>query len=141
MGDNHNGMLSHTAVLESSGKPAAKGSLGEGNDAQHARDVRSAFAGVPKLRPQWTHKYMTILVVGESGLGEAALPPNSALGHAFCRKGGLRRRIDARATLQKRNLWNCGRLSWLDSAVVCLLLAFAAPATLHSSILNCIHGM
>lgn len=43
------------------------------NDTQHAKDVRAAFAGVPKLRPQWTHKYMTILVVGESGLGEASL--------------------------------------------------------------------
>ena len=49
-------------------------------DDQYVRDVRTAFAGVPKLRPQWVDKYMTILVVGESGLGE---PFHSDLGHGL----------------------------------------------------------
>ena len=31
------------------------------------RDVRAAFAGVPKIRPQWVDRYMKVLVVGESG--------------------------------------------------------------------------
>lgn len=65
------GAPSHVMKHTSSGRPAKKGSgAADGNDAQHAIDVRSAFAGVPRLRPQWVHKYMTILVVGESGLGE-----------------------------------------------------------------------
>lgn len=31
------------------------------------RDVRAACSAVPKIRPQWTDRYMKILVVGESG--------------------------------------------------------------------------
>lgn len=71
------GAPSHVMKHTSSGRPAKKGSgAADGNDAQHAIDVRSAFAGVPRLRPQWVHKYMTILVVGESGLGKTTFIQN-----------------------------------------------------------------
>lgn len=36
---------------------------------QLAQDVRAAFAGVPRVKPQWTDRHLKILVVGESGLG------------------------------------------------------------------------
>ena len=65
-----NGTLSHRVVAEAdNGQP----SITDKQDDQYVRDVRTAFAGVPKLRPQWVDKYMTILVVGESGLGELPL--------------------------------------------------------------------
>lgn len=65
--DCRNGTLSHRVVAEAdNGQP----SITDKQDDQYVRDVRTAFAGVPKLRPQWVDKYMTILVVGESGLGE-----------------------------------------------------------------------
>jgi hypothetical protein len=40
---------------------------GHGNAGSYVRDVRTAFSGVPRIRPQWQDRYMKILVVGESG--------------------------------------------------------------------------
>lgn len=37
---------------------------------QLAQDVRAAFAGVPRVKPQWSDRHLKILIVGESGLGE-----------------------------------------------------------------------
>jgi hypothetical protein len=31
--------------------------------------VRAAFAGVPRVKPQWRDRFMKVLIVGESGLG------------------------------------------------------------------------
>jgi hypothetical protein len=36
---------------------------------QLAQDVRAAFAGVPRVKPQWTDRHLKVLIVGESGLG------------------------------------------------------------------------
>ncbi len=38
-------------------------------DATFTADVRAAFAGVPRVKPQWRARYMKVLIVGESGLG------------------------------------------------------------------------
>ena len=38
-------------------------------DATFTADVRAAFAGVPRVKPQWRSRYMKVLIVGESGLG------------------------------------------------------------------------
>ncbi len=50
-------------------------------DASYTADVRAAFAGVPRVKPQWRDRFMKVLVVGESGLGAPA--------RAACRLGGL----------------------------------------------------
>ncbi|KAI3438983.1 hypothetical protein D9Q98_001397 [Chlorella vulgaris] len=39
-------------------------------------DVRGAFVGLPRIKPQWTHKYMKLLLVGESGLGKTTFVRN-----------------------------------------------------------------
>ena len=39
----------------------------------YSRDVRSAFSGLPKVKPQWRDYYMKILVVGECGQGKSFL--------------------------------------------------------------------
>lgn len=39
----------------------------------YSRDVRSAFSGLPKVKPQWRDYYMKILVVGECGQGASFL--------------------------------------------------------------------
>lgn len=46
------------------GSPAVEG---HSNSGSYVRDVRTAFSGVPRIRPQWQDRYMKILVVGESG--------------------------------------------------------------------------
>ena len=33
-----------------------------------------ARAGIPRVKPQWSDKYLKIMIVGESGLGAAAHP-------------------------------------------------------------------
>ncbi|BDA49236.1 probable Septin-7 [Coccomyxa sp. Obi] len=43
---------------------------------QLAQDVRAAFAGVPRVKPQWTDRHLKILVVGESGLGKTTFIKN-----------------------------------------------------------------
>ena len=45
--------------------------------SSQVRDVRAAFAGIPKIRPQWVDRYMKILVVGESGARHVAKPARS----------------------------------------------------------------
>ena len=35
----------------------------------YSRDVRSAFSGLPKVKPQWRDYYMKMLIVGECGQG------------------------------------------------------------------------
>lgn len=42
----------------------------------YSRDVRSAFSGLPKVKPQWRDYYMKMLIVGEVGQGPA--PANCA---------------------------------------------------------------
>lgn len=39
-------------------------------------DVRAAFSGLPKIKPHWSHRYMKILLVGESGLGKTTFVRN-----------------------------------------------------------------
>lgn len=36
----------------------------------YSRDVRSAFSGLPKVKPQWRDNYMKMLIVGECGQGQ-----------------------------------------------------------------------
>ena len=36
----------------------------------YSRDVRSAFSGLPKVKPQWRDFYMKMLIVGECGQGK-----------------------------------------------------------------------
>ena len=36
----------------------------------YSRDVRSAFSGLPKVKPQWRDYYMKMLIVGECGQGQ-----------------------------------------------------------------------
>ena len=36
----------------------------------YSRDVRSAFSGLPKVKPQWRDHYMKMLIVGECGQGQ-----------------------------------------------------------------------
>ncbi len=40
------------------------------------RDVAAAFSGLPRVKPQWTHNYMKILVVGDDGLGKTTFTRN-----------------------------------------------------------------
>lgn len=59
---------------------------GHGNAGSYVRDVRTAFSGVPRIRPQWQDRYMKILVVGESGEqcdGDHTCPAPQQLA-AFC---------------------------------------------------------
>jgi septin family protein len=49
---------------------------GHSNPSSYVRDVRSAFSGVPKIKPQWLDRYMKILVVGESGMGKTTFIQN-----------------------------------------------------------------
>jgi hypothetical protein len=59
---------------------------GHSNAGSYVRDVRTAFSGVPRIRPQWQDRYMKILVVGESGEqcdGHHTCPPAQQLA-AFC---------------------------------------------------------
>ncbi|EIE24975.1 hypothetical protein COCSUDRAFT_83668 [Coccomyxa subellipsoidea C-169] len=43
---------------------------------QLAQDVRAAFAGVPRVKPQWNDRHLKILIVGESGLGKTTFIKN-----------------------------------------------------------------
>ena len=36
----------------------------------YSRDVRSAFSGLPKVKPQWRDNYMKMMIVGECGQGQ-----------------------------------------------------------------------
>jgi hypothetical protein len=53
--------------------------------AARARDVAAAFAGLPRVRPRWTHNYMKILIRAAPRAPRAAarvvptLPPHKAL--------------------------------------------------------------
>jgi len=42
----------------------------------YVRDVRGAFSGLPKIKPKWQDRYMTIMVCGESGLGKTTFIQN-----------------------------------------------------------------
>lgn len=46
------------------------------NPSAYVRDVRGAFQGLPKVKPQWQDRYMTIMVCGESGLGKTTFIQN-----------------------------------------------------------------
>lgn len=39
----------------------------------YAQDVRSAFSGLPKVKPQWRDYYMKMLIVGECGQGRPSI--------------------------------------------------------------------
>lgn len=60
-------------TTESQYNPAAEVRIKQtvtNEDAGYSRDVRSAFSGLPKVKPQWRDHYMKILVVGECGQGK-----------------------------------------------------------------------
>ncbi|PRW59161.1 septin GTPase [Chlorella sorokiniana] len=63
--------LQATAVVEGSMRSPdeAKAELRE-------LDVRSASAALPRIKPHWSHRYMKILLVGESGLGKTTFIRN-----------------------------------------------------------------
>ncbi|DBA79391.1 TPA: hypothetical protein ACH3X2_000037 [Trebouxia sp. C0005] len=42
----------------------------------YSRDVRSAFSGLPKVKPQWRDHYMKMLIVGECGQGKTTFIKN-----------------------------------------------------------------
>lgn len=42
----------------------------------YSRDVRSAFSGLPKVKPQWRDYYMKMLIVGECGQGKTTFIKN-----------------------------------------------------------------
>jgi septin family protein len=42
----------------------------------HPADIRNAFSGVPKVKPQWIDRYMKLLVVGEAGQGKTTFIKN-----------------------------------------------------------------
>ncbi|KAL3143563.1 hypothetical protein ABBQ38_002360 [Trebouxia sp. C0009 RCD-2024] len=42
----------------------------------YAQDVRSAFSGLPKVKPQWRDYYMKMLIVGECGQGKTTFIKN-----------------------------------------------------------------
>lgn len=46
------------------------------NPSTYVRDVRGAFQGLPKIKPQWQDRYMTIMICGESGLGKTTFIQN-----------------------------------------------------------------
>ena len=45
-------------------------------DLARERDVAAAFAGLPRVKPCWTHYYMKILLVGDDGLGKTTFVRN-----------------------------------------------------------------
>ena len=51
------------------GREGAGTKAGFFGDATFTADVRAAFAGVPRVKPQWRKRYMKVMIVGESGLG------------------------------------------------------------------------
>jgi septin family protein len=40
------------------------------------RDIAAAFSGLPRVKPQWTHNYMKILILGDDGLGKTTFIRN-----------------------------------------------------------------
>lgn len=44
--------------------------------AAHVRDRLASQTGVPRVRPQWTDRYMKLLVAGETGLGKTTFVGN-----------------------------------------------------------------
>ena len=61
--------VKYTADVGHEGAGTKAGFFG---DATFTADVRSAFAGVPRVKPQWRKRYMKVMIVGESGLGARA---------------------------------------------------------------------
>ena len=60
----------------------------------YSRDVRSAFSGLPKVKPQWRDHYMKMLIVGECGQGQhlpyyPGLPWRSKSYHAIHTKSNI----------------------------------------------------
>ena len=56
------------------GREGASTKAGFFGDATFTADVRSAFAGVPRVKAQWRNRYMKVMIVGESGLGARLQP-------------------------------------------------------------------
>ena len=61
------------------GREGAGTKAGFFGDATFTADVRAAFAGVPRVKPQWRKRFMKVMVVGESGLGARARLPHARL--------------------------------------------------------------
>ena len=40
------------------------------------RDIAAALSGLPRVKPQWTHNYLKIIIVGEDGLGKTTFVRN-----------------------------------------------------------------
>lgn len=66
-------------TTESQYNPAAEVRIKQtvtNEDAGYSKDVRSAFSGLPKVKPQWRDYYMKILIVGECGQGKSTFIKN-----------------------------------------------------------------
>ncbi|KAK9818355.1 hypothetical protein WJX72_011182 [[Myrmecia] bisecta] len=63
--------MRHAAVVDMTG-----GYQGYHQTQLHPADIRNAFSGVPKVKPQWIDRYMKILVVGECGQGKTTFIKN-----------------------------------------------------------------
>lgn len=61
--------MKYTADVGREGAGTKAGFFG---DATFTADVRAAFAGVPRVKPQWRKRFMKVMIVGESGLGARA---------------------------------------------------------------------
>ncbi|KAK9831503.1 hypothetical protein WJX81_003303 [Elliptochloris bilobata] len=64
------------------GREGAGTKAGFFGDATFTADVRAAFAGVPRVKPQWRDRYMKVLIVGESGLGKTTFIKNLLAAYA-----------------------------------------------------------
>ena len=45
-------------------------------DLLRAKEILASSAGVPKVRPHWTHRYLRILIIGQNGVGRTTLLRN-----------------------------------------------------------------
>lgn len=72
----------------------------------YSHDVRSAFSGLPKVKPQWRDHYMKMLIVGECGQGMSS-GKIVQLDQQVCRKLNADD-VQARlCTLHSINFWLC----------------------------------
>lgn len=44
--------------------------------AARERDVAAAFAGLPSVRPNWQHRYLKMIIVGDDGVGKTTFVRN-----------------------------------------------------------------
>lgn len=56
--------------------PNLSSSQDRSDQSTYVRDIRGAFSGLPKIKPKWQDRYMTMMVCGESGLGKTTFIQN-----------------------------------------------------------------